>query len=326
MSKQLLVQASNLKKYFPVQKGFFSRVRATAKAVDGINLEIYDGETLALVGESGCGKSTTARMLMGLLPPTSGTITFDGKDIFSRERKQKELVAREMQMIFQDVYASLNPRKTLRQILSQPFFIHTKHSRGEVDKKINELLEIVELAPAERYLDRFPHELSGGQKQRVAIARAIALHPRLIVADEPVSGLDMSVKASILELMRRLQRDLQQSYLLVTHDLAIVRSVASRVAVMYLGKKVEEATTAVLFEAPLHPYTRILLSATPIPDPRLARKRTRIPIAGEVPSATNPPSGCRFHPRCPLVEKRCKQEEPPLREVEPGRFVACHVV
>lgn len=324
MSNGALVSVWNLKKSFPVRGGFFSAVRGLAKAVDGVDLEILERETLALVGESGCGKSTLSRLIMGLLQPTEGSVTFMGNDVFDPDPERMKSRARQMQMIFQDVYASLNPRKTIRQILSQPYLIHKECARDEVDDRVVELLRTVEMTPADIYLDRFPHELSGGQKQRIAIARAIALRPHFIVADEPVSGLDMSVRAAVLQLMKRLRAEFKQSYLLVTHDLAIVRSVADRVAVMYLGKIIEQAPTRLLFEATLHPYTRALLTATPIPNPRAARRRKRLLLEGEVPSCVNLPSGCRFHPRCPWVDEVCRKEEPSLREYGPSHLVACH--
>ena len=324
MNRNVLVDVRNIKKSFPVRGGFFSAVRGLAKAVDGVDLAILEGETLALVGESGCGKSTLSRLIMGLIPPTEGSVNFMGNDVSDPNPERKKSRARQMQMIFQDVYASLNPRKTIRQSLSRPYLIHRECARHEVDGKVAELLRTVEMTPADIYLDRFPHELSGGQKQRIAIARAIALRPRFIVADEPVSGLDMSVRASILQLMKKLRTEFNQSYLLVTHDLAIVRSVSDRVAVMYLGKIIEQAPTRALFEATLHPYTRALLTATPIPNPRAARARKRLLLEGEVPSCVNLPSGCRFHPRCPWVNEVCKKEEPSLKECRPSHFVACH--
>jgi oligopeptide transport system ATP-binding protein len=324
MSNGALVSVRNLKKSFPVRGGFFSAVRGLAKAVDGVDLEILERETLALVGESGCGKSTLSRLIMGLLQPTEGSVTFMGNDVFDPDPERMKSRARQMQMVFQDVYASLNPRKTIRQILSQPYLIHEECARDEVDDRVVELLRTVEMTPADIYLDRFPHELSGGQKQRIAIARAIALRPHFIVADEPVSGLDMSVRAAVLQLMKRLRAEFKQSYLLVTHDLAIVRSVADRVAVMYLGKIIEQAPTRLLFEATLHPYTRALLTATPIPNPRAARTRKRLLLEGEVPSCVTLPSGCRFHPRCPWVNEVCRKEEPSLRECGLSHLVACH--
>ena len=323
MSDSVLVRGEGLRKHFLVQKGFFSQVRGVAQAVDDVTLEVSEGETLALVGESGCGKTTVARLIMGLIPASEGSVTFMGHDVFSRDERVRRMISREMQMIFQDVSASLNPRKTVRHILSQPYLLHGERRRREVDGEVANLLETVELTPARIFLDRFPHELSGGQKQRVNIARAIALRPRFVVTDEPVSGLDMSVRAAILELMKTLQREYNQGYLFITHDLAIVRSLSDRVAVMYLGKIVEEAPTEQLFAEPLHPYTRALLAATPIPNPRAARKRERVLLAGEVPSCIDPPRGCRFHPRCSQVSEACRKEEPRLRAVGASRLVAC---
>ncbi len=325
MNDKVLLQVEQVKKIYPIQKGFFSRVRGWAKAVDGVDIEIYEGETFALVGESGCGKTTVARLIMGLTPPTEGSIKFCGQGIYDKGRTRVAL-AREMQMIFQDVYASLNPRKTVREILSQPLLMHHMCPHREIEAHISELLESVELSPPALYLDRFPHEFSGGQKQRIAIARAIGLHPRLIVADEPVSGLDMSVRAGILELMKRFRRELNQSYLFITHDLAVVRSTCDRVAVMYLGKIVEQGTTKAIFERPLHPYTRALLDATPIPNPRLARQRQRVLLTGEVPSCVNVPAGCRFHPRCPQAVDICRTEEPVMVEFDPSHRSACHLI
>lgn len=323
MSDSVLIRVQNLKKYFLVQKGFFSQVRGSARAVDDVDLEISEGETLALVGESGCGKTTLARLIMGLIPASEGSVTFSGHDVFSRDERVRRMISREMQMIFQDVYASLNPRKTVRDILSQPYLLHGECSRSEVDGEVARLLDTVELTPARIFLDRFPHELSGGQKQRINIARAIALRPLFVVADEPVSGLDMSVRGAILKLMKTLQREYGQSYLFVTHDLAVVRSVSDRVAVMYLGKIVEKAPTEQLFRQPVHPYTRALLVATPIPNPRAARARERRLLAGEVPSCMDPPPGCRFHPRCSQAAESCSKEEPGLREIGPAHSVAC---
>jgi len=324
MSKEPLVTVKNLKKYFPVEKGLFRRRRQSLKAVDDVSLGIGKGDNLALVGESGCGKTTTARLILRLLDPTSGSVYFAGKNVFNLSEEELRSLRPQMQLVSQDPYASLNPRKTIRQILSKPFRLHTDISSSEIEDRILRLLEIVGLSPPELFVDRHPHEFSGGQRQRICIARAIALDPPFIVADEPVSALDVSVRAQILNLLKDLQARLGITYLFITHDLAVVRSVSDRIAVMYLGKLVEVGVVSGLFKAPLHPYTEALLSATPIPDPERSRSKQRIILRGDVPSPIDPPPGCRFHTRCPLAVDECKVSEPVLHEVE-DRLVACHL-
>ncbi len=320
--KEVILEVSNLKKHFPLREGFFSRSSRSVRAVDGISFSLAQKETMALVGESGCGKSTTAKLLLRLIEPTSGTIRFLGQDLLSLKGNDLLSLRKELQIIFQDTFASLNPRKTLREILSQPFRndgVPTVSLTG----KVSELLDLVGLSPPAVYLNRYPHELSGGQRQRIGIARALALRPKLIVADEAVSALDVSVKAQILDLMKRLQRQFDLSYLFITHDLAVVRSLADQVTVMYLGLIVERGPVRRVFSNPLHPYTQALLSATPVPNPRLARQRKRILLKGDVPSPIDPPKGCRFHTRCPFVMSRCREEEPILKDKGDGLTVAC---
>lgn len=319
-----LVEVRNLKKYFIAKKGLFKRKEQFVKAVDDIGFEISKGENLALVGESGCGKTTTARLILRVLEPTSGSIIFAGKNLSSLTEEEMRLIRPKMQLIFQDPYASLNPRKTIRQTLSKPFKLHTALTKEAIEDKVLHLLEMVGLSPPSLFTDRHPHEFSGGQRQRICIARAIALNPSLVVADEPVSALDVSVRAQILNLLKDLQARLGITYLFITHDLAVVRSVSNRVAVMYLGRVAEVGEVSELFKTPLHPYTEALLSATPIPDPERSRSRERIVLHGDVPSPIDPPRGCRFHTRCPFAMEKCRQLEPQLTQVK-GRFVACHL-
>jgi peptide/nickel transport system ATP-binding protein/oligopeptide transport system ATP-binding protein len=320
-----IVEVRDLVKHFPLRAGLFNQKDVGAvRAVDGVSFDVLAGETLGLVGESGCGKSTTARLITRLLDPTSGSIRFQGQDIAGLSRKELKPLRRDMQMIFQDPYSSLNPRKTVGSIIGEPFIIHEAERDEQKRKKLVQgLMEQVGLNP--EHFNRLPHEFSGGQRQRIGVARAIALKPKLIVADEPVSALDVSIQAQILNLLRELQRDLGLTIIFIAHDLSVVRHMCDRVAVMYLGKIVELATAEQLYDHPRHPYTGALLSAVPVPDPRLARKKHRQILGGDVPSPTNPPPACRFHTRCAkAVMGHCDVEEPLLTEKDGGNIAACH--
>jgi oligopeptide transport system ATP-binding protein len=321
---EVLLEVRDLVKHFPVGGGFLSRTEGTVRAIDGISFTLRKGETLGLVGESGCGKTTTGRCILQLERPTSGQIIFEGTDLATRSEQQLREMRRHMQVIFQDPYSSLNPRMTIGQIIAEPLKVHrlvnTKSGRAD---RVRELLTQVGLLP--QHAERYPHQLSGGQRQRVGVARALAMEPSLIICDEPVSALDVSIQAQIINLLEELQARLGLTYLFIAHDLSVVRHISDRVIVMYLGKIAEVADRQTLYEAPVHPYTRALLSAVPIPDPRLESQRERTVLRGEVPSPLNPPSGCVFHPRCPIAVSRCSAEIPALREVQPGHWGACHL-
>src|SRR5438445_982963 len=319
-----LLVVDDLKKYFPVTRGIiFQKEVASVKAVDGVSFTVREGETLGVVGESGCGKSTMARCIMKLLEPTGGKVQFRGHDITRLSRSEMRPFRREMMMIFQDPYASLNPRKRVGFIVAEALQVHKLGTDAEIKRRVQELLEVVGLNP--EHYNRFPHEFSGGQRQRIGVARALAVNPKLIVCDEPVSALDVSVQAQILNLLKDLQRDFGLTYIFIAHDLNVVRHVSHRVMVMYLGKAVEIATKEQIYVEPNHPYTAALLSAVPIPDPELGRERKAIVLEGDVPSPVNPTSACRFHPRCPrFVEGHCDVEEPLLESIGRGHLVACH--
>ncbi|MDW8180559.1 MAG: ABC transporter ATP-binding protein [Anaerolineae bacterium] len=321
---QVLLRVENLVKWFPITRGIiFTRTIGYVHAVDGVSFEIRRGETLGLVGESGCGKSTVGRTILQLYRPTRGHVYFDGVDLTQLKGSELRRMRRRMQIIFQDPYASLNPRMTVGQIIAEPLEIHGIARGKEARERVEELLRLVGLNPI--FADRYPHEFSGGQRQRIGIARALALQPDFIVCDEPISALDVSIQAQIVNLLQELQERFHLTYLFIAHDLAMVRHISDRVAVMYLGKIVELADRIELYENPLHPYTQALLSAVPVPDPAVEARRQRIILRGEVPSPVNPPGGCRFHPRCPIAQEICKRVEPEWREVRPGHWVACHL-
>jgi oligopeptide transport system ATP-binding protein len=321
-----LVVVENLVKYFPVTQGIiFQRVVGHVKAVDGVTFSIFDGETLGLVGESGCGKTTVGRTLLALYPLTSGRVTIDGREFHNARGKQMLAIRRKAQMIFQDPYASLNPRWTVNSIVSEPLRVHgLRNNKKQREERVVELLELVGLNS--RHINRFPHEFSGGQRQRIGVARALASEPLFIVCDEPISALDVSIQAQVVNLLEDLQDRLGLTYLFIAHDLSMVRHICDRVAVMYLGVIVELADRNDLYENPLHPYTQALLSAVPIPDPKKSRTRQRIILTGDVPSPINPPSGCRFHPRCPVAKTHCSELIPEWREIAPNHWIACHEV
>jgi oligopeptide/dipeptide ABC transporter ATP-binding protein len=317
-----LVEVRHLKKYFPIRKGLLQREVGRVHAVDDVTFAVREGETLGLVGESGCGKSTLGRTIVRLLEPTEGEVLFRGRSIGKLKTRALRPLRREMQMIFQDPYASLNPRKRVGAIIGAPLEIHRIGDKAERTKQVQELLETVGLSP--EHYNRFPHEFSGGQRQRIGVARALALRPKLIVADEPVSALDVSIQSQMLNLLDDLQNELQLTYIFIAHDLGVVRHVSDRIAVMYLGKLVELAPAEELYQRPIMPYTEALLSAVPIPDPDLSAKRERIVLQGDVPSPINPPSGCRFHPRCRYMTDICKEVEPPLVDYGHDHLAACH--
>jgi oligopeptide transport system ATP-binding protein len=321
-SNGYLLEVKRLKKYFPIRGGIFSKVTGFVKAVDGISFAMKPGEILGLVGESGCGKTTAGRVVLGLLPPTEGEVRFEGMDIFALGKDALRRTRRHMQIIFQDPYASLNPRMTVESIVGEPLYIHFGMDKVKQRQRVAEILETVGLSPV--HMKRYPHEFSGGQRQRIGIARALALNPKLIVCDEAVSALDVSIQAQVINLLEDLQTQFGFAYLFIAHDLSVIKHISSRVAVMYLGKVVETADTESLYGRAFHPYTEALLSAVPIPDPTLKRKR--IVLAGDVPSPINPPSGCHFRTRCRFARTVCTEQEPPLIEIHPRHAVACHFI
>lgn len=321
----LLLEVKGLRKYFPVRGGFFSRTRGSVKAVDGIDFYIRRGETLGLVGESGCGKTTTGRMIVRVIEPTTGEIWFHDRDagpvdLTTLSKREMSPLRKNIQMVFQDPYGSLNPRMTLLRIVGEPLISNRLASGSELEERVAEALRTAGLRP--EYMSRYPHAFSGGQRQRIGIARALVTHPQFIVADEPVSALDVSIQAQILNLLQELQDQFDLTYLFVAHDLSVIRHISDRVAVMYVGKLVESAAKGELFRNPRHPYTEALLSAVPRPDPR--NKSQRIPLPGEVADPSNPPPGCYFHPRCRYAQEVCSTQEPSLEEIVPGHFVSCH--
>lgn len=323
MRDKKLIEVKNLTKEFKLASGMWKKAKGVVHAVTDVTLDIYEGETLALVGESGCGKSTLGRLILNLIEPTAGTVIFDGHNIQELKPEELRQMRKEMQIIFQDPYASLNPRWTIRDIVAEPLVTHGVYkTKEETTARVEELLKKCGIRP--EFINRFPHQFSGGQRQRVGIARALALNPRLIVCDEPVSALDVSIQAQVLNLLDDLQEEMKLTYLFISHDLSVVRYLSDRVCVMFLGKICEIGDTKDVYENPLHPYTKFLLEAVPKPDPDL-RKEDKDMLVGEIPSPVNPPSGCRFHTRCPYATERCSQEEPAMREVG-GRMVACHIV
>ena len=317
-----LIQVNDLQMHFPVTKGVvFQRQVGAVKAVDGVSFSIKKGETLGLVGESGCGKSTTGRAILQLYRPTAGSVLFQGQDLVKLKGEELRRMRRKVQMIFQDPYASLNPRMTVGDIIGEPIKVHNLRQGKGVRERVQELLQLVGLNPY--FINRYPHEFSGGQRQRIGIARALAVEPEFVVCDEPVSALDVSIQAQVINLLEDLQDRLGLTYLFIAHGLSVVKHISDRVAVMYLGKVVELAEGSKLYSMPMHPYTQALLSAVPIPDPRVEKRRKRIILEGDVPSPLNPPSGCHFHTRCPIVIDRCKVEEPPFMDYGGGHFAAC---
>lgn len=317
----VLLKVENLTKYFPIRAGMLARKVGDVKAVNDISFEVYEGETLGIVGESGCGKSTTGRVIMRLHEPTSGKITFDGVELTSLSNEEMRKARRDIQMVFQDPYASLNPRHTIEKILEEPLIVHGIGTAEERRRKVIEYLEVVGLSAY--HAKRYPHQFSGGQRQRIGIARALMTNPKLIIADEPVSALDVSIQAQVLNLMQKLQEDLKLTYIFIAHDLGVVRHISDRVGVMYLGRMVELANSEDLYAEPLHPYSQALLSAVPIPDP--SYEREQVILTGDIPSPSNPPTGCAFHTRCPMAMDICKQQVPQFKEAKTGHSVACHL-
>ena len=320
-NKETLLQVDDLMMHFPIYRGVIQRQVGAVRAVDGISFDIKRGETLGLVGESGCGKSTTGRTILQLYRPTAGSVHFENIDLVHLKGEELRKIRRKMQMIFQDPYASLNPRMTVADIVGEPLVVHDVAKGKEIQDRVQHLLEIVNLNPS--FASRYPHEFSGGQRQRIGVARALALQPSFIICDEPISALDVSIQAQVVNLLEELQEQFNLTYLFIAHDLSMVKHISSRVAVMYLGVIVELASRDELYAKPLHPYTQALLSAVPIPDPIADAKRKRTILQGDVPSPANPPSGCRFRTRCPIAEAVCAESRPEFREIKPGHFVAC---
>ena len=324
VKNKVLLRIENLRKYFPITRGLLGRPVGMVKAVDGISFDMKQGETLGLVGESGCGKSTTGRAILQLHKPTSGNVFFENTDLTKMSAEELRQLRPKMQMIFQDPYTSLNPRHSVGKIIGEPLVIHGVMSGQQLKDRVAQLLELVGMNPT--FVHRYPHEFSGGQRQRIGIARALSLNPSLIVCDEPISSLDVSIQAQVVNLLQDLQEQLGLTYLFIAHDLSMVKHISHRIAVMYLGKIVEFTGRSALFDNPLHPYTQSLISAVPIPNPKVERKRHRIILEGEVPSPANPPRGCVFNTRCPLAIDTCSEAPPEYREVQPEHFVACHLV
>jgi len=324
MTEKDLLRVENLVMHFPIRRGVFQRTVGYVHAVDGVSFTIRRGETLGLVGESGCGKSTTGRTILQLYRPTAGHVWFGDDDLVSLKGETLRKMRKKMQMIFQDPYASLNPRMTVEEIIGEPLLVHSLARGKEVRERVRDLLALVGLNPS--YVNRYPHEFSGGQRQRIGVARALALQPDLIICDEPISALDVSIQAQVVNLLEDLQEKFILTYLFIAHDLSMVRHISTRVAVMYLGVLVELTTSEELYNKPLHPYTQALLSAVPIPDPLVEEKRQRMILKGDVPSPVNPPSGCRFRTRCPLAAQICAEKRPEWREMSTDHFVACHMV
>ncbi|MGD0006123.1 MAG: oligopeptide/dipeptide ABC transporter ATP-binding protein [Anaerolineaceae bacterium] len=325
VDKEVLLEVKDLKMHFPVfEEGILKRQIGSIKAVDGISFNVYKGETLGLVGESGCGKSTTARTILQLYKPTAGQAFFRGINLFELKHEDLRKIRSQMPMIFQDPYSSLDPRMTVGNIIAEPMVVNNIAKGSQQTARVQELLGLVGLNPS--FTSRYPHEFSGGQRQRIGIARALASNPEFIICDEPISALDVSIQAQVVNLLEKLQNELGLTYIFIAHDMSMVRHISSRVAVMYLGKIVEFANRESLYNNPQHPYTKSLLSAVPIPNPKIERKRKRIILEGDIPSPENPPKGCRFHTRCPVAIERCKVDDPEFREIAPGHFAACHLV
>jgi len=320
-NNDVLLRVENLMMHFPIRRGVLQRQVGAVRAVDGVSFDVRRGETLGLVGESGCGKSTTGRTILQLYKPTAGAVEFDGVNLITLKGEHMRQMRRKLQMIFQDPYASLNPRMTVGQLVGEPLIVHNVATGAEINERVEHLLELVKLNPA--FSTRYPHEFSGGQRQRIGVARALALQPSFIICDEPISALDVSIQAQVVNLLEELQAQFNLTYLFIAHDLSMVKHISDRIAVMYLGVIVELAAREELHVRPLHPYTQALLSAVPIPDPIADSKRERIILKGDVPSPANPPSGCRFRTRCPIAEGVCAESRPEFREIKPGHFVAC---